>query len=54
MRDDIIECLKTEVKNRALNENNKFGICVLYHIEAVVKNAKIFLYKNNLLIVDFK
>lgn len=47
MRDDIIEYLKTEVKNRALNEKNKFGIGVLYHIEAVVKNAKILANKYN-------
>ena len=47
MRDDIIEYLKTEVKNRALNENNKFGIGVLYHIEAVVKNANFLANKYN-------
>ena len=41
MREDIINYLKNEIKNRAENENNKFGIGVLYHIKAVVKNAKI-------------
>ena len=41
MREDIINYLKNEIKNRAENENNKFGIGVLYHIEAVVKNAEI-------------
>ena len=47
MRDDIIEYLKTEIKNRAENENNKFGIGVLYHIEAVAKNAEILANKYN-------
>ena len=47
MRDDIIEYLKTEVKNRAKNENNKFGIGVFYHIEAVAKNAEILADKYN-------
>lgn len=41
MREDIINYLKNEIKNRAESENNKFGIGVLYHIEAVVKNAEI-------------
>lgn len=47
MRDDIVNYLKTEVKHRAENENNKFGIGVLYHIEAVVKNAEILANKYN-------
>lgn len=47
MRDDIIEYLKTEIKKRAENENNKFGIGVLYHIEAVAKNAEILANKYN-------
>ena len=41
MRDDIIEYLKKEIKHRAENENNKFGIGAFYHIEAVAKNAEI-------------
>lgn len=47
MRDDIIEYLKNEIKLRAENENNKFGIGVFYHIEAVVKNAEILADKYN-------
>ena len=47
MRDDIIKYLKKEIKLRAENENNKFGIGVLYHIEAVVKNAEILADKYN-------
>lgn len=47
MRDDIINYLKKEVKNRAENENNKFGIGALYHIEAVVKNSEILANKYN-------
>ena len=42
MRDDIIEYLKTEIKNRSEMDNNKFGIGVLYHIEAVAKIAHDF------------
>ena len=41
MRDDIIKYLKIDIKNRTEKESNKFGIGVLYHIEAVVKNAEI-------------
>lgn len=41
MRADIINYLKIEIKNRAEKESNKFGIGVLHHIEAVVKNAEI-------------
>ena len=41
MREDIINYLKDEIKKRAESENNKFGIGVLYHIEAVAKNAEI-------------
>ncbi len=33
MRDDIVKYLKTEVRNRAENKNNKFGIGVLYHMK---------------------
>lgn len=47
MRDDIVKYLKTEVRNRAKNKNNKFGIGVLYHIEAVVRNAEILANKYN-------
>lgn len=47
MRDDIVKYLKTEVRNRAENKNNKFGIGVLYHIEAVVRNAEILANKYN-------
>lgn len=47
MRNDIINYLKAEVKNRTESENNKFGIGVLYHIEAVVKNAEILADKYN-------
>lgn len=47
MRDDIVNYLKKEVKNRAENENNKFGIGALYHIEAVVRNAEILANKYN-------
>ena len=47
MRDDIIEYLEADIKNRIENENNKFGIGVLYHIEAVVKNAEILAKKYN-------
>lgn len=47
MKEDIINYLKNEIKNRAENENNKFGIGVLYHIQAVVKNAEILANKYN-------
>ncbi len=47
MRNDIIEYLKNEIKNRTQNKNNKFGIGVLYHIEAVAKNAEILANKYN-------
>lgn len=47
MRDDIVKYLKTEVRNRAENKNNKFGIGALYHIEAVVRNAVILADKYN-------
>ena len=46
-RDDIINYLKVEIKNRAESENNKFGIGALYHIEAVAKNAEILAKKYN-------
>ena len=52
MEDDIIEYLKTEIKNRAENESNKFGIGVLYHIEAVAKNAEILANKYNSSVSD--
>ena len=38
MRNDIILYLEKEIENRAKKPQNKFGIGVLYHIEAVVKN----------------
>lgn len=47
MREDIVNYLKIEIKNRAENENNKFGIGAFYHIEAVVKNAEILANKYN-------
>lgn len=47
MRDDIIDYLKMEIKNRVENKNNKFGRGVLYHIEGVVKNAEILANKYN-------
>lgn len=47
MRDDIIDYLKKEITRRAENKNNKFGIGVLYHIEAVAKNAEILADKFN-------
>ena len=47
MRNDIIEYLKFEIKKRAENRNNKFGIVVLYHIEAVAKNAEILANEYN-------
>ncbi len=47
MREDILNYLEIEIKKRAENENNKFGIGVLYHIEAVVKNAEILADKYN-------
>ena len=47
MRDDIIDYLKKEITRRAENKSNKFGIGVLYHIEAVVKNAEILADKYN-------
>lgn len=47
MRDDIIEYLKNDIKNRTEKESNKFGIGVLYHIEAVAKNAEILANEYN-------
>lgn len=41
MRNDIIEFLKQEVYSRAIKPENKFGMGVYYHIEAVAKNAEI-------------
>ena len=41
MRDDIINYLKEEVYSRAQKPENKFGMGVYYHIEAVVKNGEI-------------
>lgn len=45
MREDIINYLKEEVYLRATKPENKFGIGVYYHIEAVVKNARILAKK---------
>ena len=39
--------LKIEIKNRAENESNKFGIGAFYHIEAVAKNAELLANKYN-------
>lgn len=47
MRNDIIEYLKTEIKIRTENKNNKFGRGVLYHIEAVANNAELLANKYN-------
>jgi uncharacterized protein len=47
MRDDIVNYLKIEIKNRAENESNKFGIGAFYHIEAVAKNAELLANKYN-------
>ena len=47
MRNDIIHFLKKEIKTRAENENNKFGIGALYHIESVVNNAELLADKFN-------
>lgn len=41
MRNDIIQYLKQEVYSRATKPENKFGMGVYYHIEAVAKNAKL-------------
>ena len=41
MRNDIINYLKEEIYSRAIKPENKFGIGVYYHIEAVAKNAEI-------------
>ena len=45
MRADIINYLEKEIYNRASQYSNKFGIGVYYHIESVVKNAKILAQK---------
>lgn len=47
MRNDIIEYLKKEIKNRAESENNKFGYGAFYHIRAVAQNAKFLAEKYN-------
>ena len=47
MREDIINYLEKEIENRAVKKSNKFGIGVLYHIKAVVKNAEILANKYN-------
>lgn len=41
MREDIINFLEIEVKNRCEKDTNFFGMGVYYHIKAVVKNAKV-------------
>lgn len=46
MRTDIISYLQKEIRKRCEIPNNKFGIGVYYHIEAVVKNAKLLAEKN--------
>lgn len=45
MRDDIINYLKEEVYSRAQKPENKFGMGVYYHIEAVAKNGEILAEK---------
>ena len=47
MRTDIINYLQKEIRKRCESPNNKFGIGVYYHIEAVVKNAKLLAEKND-------
>lgn len=39
MRDDIIEIIQRDVKEKCENPNNFFGSGIYYHIKAVVKNA---------------
>ena len=45
MRADIINYLKEEVYSRAQKPENKFGMGVYYHIEAVAKNGEILAEK---------
>lgn len=47
MRTDVINYLEKEIYERAKKPENKFGIGCYYHIEAVVKNAKILAKKYN-------
>lgn len=47
MRTDIIEYLQKEVYTRCESPNNEFGVEIYYHIEAVVKNAKLLADKNS-------
>lgn len=42
---EIIEHIQNEVHKRATSPENKFGIGVYYHIESVVKNAKLLAEK---------
>lgn len=46
MRKDIIEFLQKELLARCEKPENKFGMGVYYHIEAVVKNAELLADKN--------
>ena len=41
MREDILEKLQEEIRNRCLADTNQFGIGCYYHIAAVVKNAEL-------------
>lgn len=47
MRNDIIQFLKQEIYLRAIKPENKFGMGVYYHIEAVAKNAEILAERYN-------
>lgn len=47
MRNDIINYLKEEIYSRAIKPENKFGMGVYYHIEAVAKNAEILADRYN-------
>lgn len=44
---NIIKFLQKEIKNRASSPNNKFGLGVYYHIQAVAKNAEILANRYN-------
>lgn len=47
MRNDIIDFLELDIKNRCESDNNFFGIGCYYHIKAVVKNAIILAKEYN-------
>lgn len=45
MRTDILEYLQKEIYQRCKKPTNQFGMGCYYHIEAVVKNAKVLAQK---------